>query len=225
MRMEEAFDSPFGNTGLLQSVKVRRDDPEAEKEAAAEEQAEAQAAEADPAAAAAAQEQPPAGGAPTAPPQAGGPQGKEAYERYASACATALYESEDVHAGVMQMLKAEADDPARAIAQATHSLVVAVDEQSGRKMPEDVILPVAQQVALLVAELGVKAGLFQIDQDDLQVAGQILVDLLGTTYDQQAEGVQEALSGMSEQQLEQIRAQEEGHSRRYAAKRGGPRRA
>jgi excinuclease UvrABC nuclease subunit len=100
------------------------------------------------------------------------------YEKTVAAALSVLTESSDQ---VVQMLQQQ-EDPATALGETTALLIANIDEQSGGQIPEDVILPAAEEVLGNISELAEQAQVFEITEEVVQKAGDILELELAEIY-------------------------------------------
>jgi hypothetical protein len=140
------------------------------------------------------------------------PEAQENYERVVMAASEVLH-SDETHDSIMGMLKSGADDPGATMAEITTMVMLQLDEQSGGKIPEDVILPASEEVLTMVAELAHAAQIFTPDQQALNSAMQQTVTKLGEHYGVSPEDIQELLSQMDPAEVERIVAEQQGYSK------------
>ena len=161
-------------------------------------------------------EKPPAGaGSPASQPMATGadegeavsPESQQNYEKFVLAGMKILY-SEQTHQGIVNMLKQ--DEPADAMANVVTTIVTQLDQKSGGRIPEEVILPGAAELLELVAELGQKTGTFQADERTLGLAMQKTVMNLAEQYGVEPADVQALLQFLPKDQVQQMVQQQQG---------------
>lgn len=138
------------------------------------------------------------------------PDEQEAYERTVYAAQKALYD-DATQGNIMQMLQAGAENPAQALAQATSTLIQQLDEQSGRQIPETVILPASEEILSLVAELAQESGSFEVNDQIMGQAGQQLLKQLADAYYPDGVGeddIAELMQGMDDKQVQSLVAEQ-----------------
>lgn len=133
-------------------------------------------------------------------------QEQETFDRIAYAAKIALYD-EGTHEDFMAMLKQ--GEPAQALAQTAGTLFQQIDQKSGGKIPEDMILPAAEQVLDLVIEMAEKTGTMQIDETMAAKALQQMVLVLAQAYDFDPAEIQGEIDAMPPEQLQQIVQQQQ----------------
>lgn len=111
--------------------------------------------------------------------------------------------------GVVGMLQAGAEVPSATLPGVAAQIIMFLDEQSGWKIPDSVILPAAAEIMALLAELGEKSGAFQVDDQMVQEMGPILQNVLKTEYSKapQSQMGQPQASQMGQPQTEQMGGQ------------------
>lgn len=163
--------------------------------------------------------QPPAGAPPKVAPgqleQPATPEEQEQYERVVLAAGEVLYgQTSD---SILEFMQAEAENPPVAIARAAHLILTQLDEKSGGTIPETVILPAAMEIAELCGELAASAGLFEVNEDVLQAAGQNAVYLIGDEYGVEPEEMAEFLASLPEDEVMAV-----GQQQAQIAQRASP---
>ena len=106
--------------------------------------------------------QPGQGGAPS-------PQDQEAYDRLVASSMKILYD-DPTHQGILKTLQAGAKNPEQVLAQVVVMIVTELDRKAGGKIPKNIILPAAEEIIAMIAELAAKAGFFQADEKMIQRA-------------------------------------------------------
>lgn len=101
------------------------------------------------------------------------PQEQEAYDRVVAAGMKVMYDK-NLHAKIMQMLQAGADNPPQALAQVVALIITQLGAKAKGQIPPGVILPAAEELMALAAEDAQKAGFFKAD-DELIKQGMVLV--------------------------------------------------
>lgn len=148
-------------------------------------------------------------------PAEGGPpteQEQAAYTKFVQAAGVLMYQDDASHANIMKHLELQKDNPAPAIAEATNSIVVEVDKQSGNSTPERVIIPAAIEIAGHIAELGQSAGFFQADDQLMGKVGQAVLVKIGDSYGVTPQEMQAFLAQFSPDEKEAARAQQEQYA-------------
>lgn len=128
------------------------------------------------------------------------PEDDENVERIVIAAQEVLYDDQ-THPGIMKMLAAGKDNPAKALSDITLTIIDQLDEQAGGEIPEEAILPAAVELLTLVAELAQKSGTFNADE---QVQGESIGHLFA--------GMEERgwIDEDDKQQIQQMLAEQEG---------------
>lgn len=135
------------------------------------------------------------------------PEEQQSYDQVVMAASQVLY-SDQTNPRVLKMLEAGADNPAQAIADVATMVIVQLDEQSGGTIPEVVIIPAAAEIAELVAELAQKRGIFEVNDQVMGQAGQLLLLSVADQYDVSEEELAELVQSVDPAQAEQIVAQQ-----------------
>lgn len=135
------------------------------------------------------------------------PQEQDAYERVVMAGMKVLYD-DSTHAGIMNMLR-HGQDPAKALADTVAMIMVQIDQKSGGKIPEVVILPAAAELLGLTVELAQAAKIFQTDESTVARAMQLLIVDLADKYGVDPTDVQTLMRSVDPQQLKRIVAQQQ----------------
>lgn len=130
------------------------------------------------------------------------PEEQDAHDRVVLAAIKVIHEDDEMHAKILQMLKDGADQPASILGQTASIIIQQLDEQSGGKIPEEVIIPAAEEVLTMLAELGSAAGVIQVDQDIVDLATGEMVKSLGEAYGVSEEDIQEFLASTSQDDID-----------------------
>jgi hypothetical protein len=109
------------------------------------------------------------------------PQEQDAMDRVVLASLKVIYDPK-THQGIVNGLTQGKDDPSKALADATTLIITQVDQASGGKVPEQVILPAAADVLGELANLAMKAGIFQVDEKTSNIAMQKTMAQLAEAY-------------------------------------------
>lgn len=105
------------------------------------------------------------------------PEEQEAFERTKLAAEKILY-TEKTGDELMKMVST-ANTPEDGIAEVASMVVLQVDEASGMRVPEQVILPVAQEVVADLVEMTNEAGIGEIDNATAQrIMSKVTTDLM-----------------------------------------------
>lgn len=136
------------------------------------------------------------------------PEEQDAYDRVVSAGMHILYDDQ-THDGVMKMLQAGEKNPAQAMANVVTMMVTQLDEKSGGKIPEDIILPVTEEFLPMVAELADKAKIFTPDDRTMNLAMQQTVQMLGEQYGMNEADIKEAIGKLDQGEIQKIVSQQQ----------------
>lgn len=139
------------------------------------------------------------------------PQEQNAMDRVVLACLKIIYD-QSTHQDIVQMLSQKKDDPSQALADTTTLLITQVDQKSGGKVPETVILPAAADVLGELADLATKAKIFQVDEKTAAVAMQKMLMSLAEQYGVSPEDVQQLLQSIPKDQIQGMVQQQQGFS-------------
>lgn len=158
-------------------------------------------------------------------PQQGGeettPQEQEAYERTVLAGTEVVY-GEETNQPILRMLEEGAENPPQVIAKVTTTIMVQLDEQSGGKIPEVVILQAAQEIAGEVAVLGTEAGLFQLDPTMENQVVQLVVRDTGSAFGVTEEEIQAFLATIPQEEQERAVAEQQQYNGAQQTPQGAP---
>lgn len=138
------------------------------------------------------------------------PEEQDAYKRAVLSGAEVLY-SDETGPRIVEMLKAGAGNPAQVLAQVAALLITQLDEKSGMKIPEAVLLPAAMEIMALVAELAEKAGIFQVDEKTFTVAVQQMLVQVGDRYGVSEEEIRALIEGMDPADIQRIVSQQQSY--------------
>tara|TARA_R110000803_G_scaffold5230_9_gene17368 strand:+ start:280 stop:840 length:561 start_codon:yes stop_codon:yes gene_type:complete len=137
------------------------------------------------------------------------PEEQDYYDRIVLAGDEIIFGSEEARKAIVEKMKVDAQEPAKALADATALLVIKLDEQTGGNVPEAVILPAATELLEHMAELADSLGLFPIDDAVANHAGQLMVGNLSEAYGMTPEDMQAMVDSVPPEEAQQI-AQEQG---------------
>lgn len=129
---------------------------------------------------------------------------QDAYDRFAMAGLKVIYENKKSRGALVKKLKLDAKEPAKALADTVAMLVTQLDQQSGGKMPEDIILPVATELLEQTAELADSLKLFPVDEAVLNHAGQLMVTMLGEEYGADQEEITSYMESLDPEYVRQV---------------------
>ncbi len=136
------------------------------------------------------------------------PEEQDFYERVVLAGDKIIFGSEEARKAIVEKLKVDAQEPARALADSTALLMVQLDEQTDGTIPETVILPAATELLEHMAELADSLGLFPIDDAVANRAGQLMVGNLSEAYGMNPEDMQAMVDSVPPEAAQQIAAEQ-----------------
>ena len=149
------------------------------------------------------------------------PEEQQAYDQVVAAGSEVLH-GDSTHEGIMEMLKTGADNPGDALAEVAMTVLSQLDEQSGGKIPEGVLIPAADDILSQAGELAAAAGLFPWDDQVKQSAAQNLWKKAGEKYDFDPAEIQELIASMDQGEVENIRAEQEQIAMAGSQPQGAP---
>jgi len=129
---------------------------------------------------------------------------QNSYDRFAMAGLKILYENKKSRGAVVKKLKLDDKEPAKALADTVAMIIVQLDQESGGKMPEDIILPVAIELLEQTAELADSLKLFPIDEAVLNHAAQLMIVTLGEKYGADQEGMTAYMESLDPEYVRQV---------------------
>lgn len=129
------------------------------------------------------------------------PELQEAYDRTVMGGMAVLFD-DPMHDSVIKMLNSGADNPAKTLADVTAMIILQLDEKSGGEIPEDVILPAAEEILSQAAELAGNAKIFEVNDQVISVASEELVTQLAAHYD--PDGLQELTQSVGQEKAGQM---------------------
>ena len=138
------------------------------------------------------------------------PEEQDFYERIVLAGDKIIFGSEEARKSIVEKMKVDAQEPAKALADATALLVIKLDEQTGGSIPEAVILPAAAELLEHMTELADSLELFPIDDAVVNRAGQVMVGNLSEAYGVEPQDLQAMVDSVPPEDVQQI-AQEQGN--------------
>lgn len=138
------------------------------------------------------------------------PEEQAQYEKVVMAGIKVLTEATDQ---VMQMLQAGADNPPQALADATWTIMTALDEKAGGNIDEGILIAAGGEVMQNVGEFANEGQVFAVDEKVLNQGWQIIMQRLSDEYgiDWGAE-MGPMIQSMDQAQLEQIVAQQQQYA-------------
>lgn len=144
------------------------------------------------------------------------PEEQDAYARVVLAGSEILF-GEKTHQSIVAMLKNQASNPAKALAEVAVLLVKQIDEKSGGTVPETVILAPAAEFIEQAGTIAVEAGLFPVDEAVLNRAVQIALEELAVEYDVTPEDLKAFLDGLDPAMMEKARAMQDQYANQGGA--------
>lgn len=135
------------------------------------------------------------------------PEEQDAYERAVLAGMDIIFDK-STNPGILKMLQSQADNPAQAIAQTTAMIIQMLEEKSQGKLPEVIILDLADEIGGNLMDLGAKNGFFTADETLKGKAAQQINILLGQMYGFDQEDAEGLLAGVPEEELAKIQAEQ-----------------
>lgn len=134
------------------------------------------------------------------------PEEQAQYEKLVMAGTKVLYD-DATHEKIVKVLKAGADDPVHAIADATLFILRGLDAASKGTLPLPILPHVAAELGEQVGEFAATAKIFPVDQDTLTKAGMVIFDQLCSQYGVKEEDIQAMMDKTSPEQQEQARSE------------------
>jgi len=145
---------------------------------------------------------------------AASPDEQMAYEKIVIAALKVVYD-ETTHNKIMQALQ-QGGTPDAALATTTASIMTELDQKSGGKVPEVVILPAAMEVLDILGELADTAGLFAVDVKVMTSAAQQLILKLMQEYGVDPAGVQDFIGKMDPTKVQAMVAEQQSAAQGWA---------
>lgn len=137
------------------------------------------------------------------------PAEQDGYSRTVLAGMKVLYD-QATHASIVQSLKQ--GEPAEALANTVAVIMTQIDQKSGGKIPEAVILPAAAEILELTAEIATTAKVFQADEATVARAMQLLVINLAKQYGVEPGDIQALMQSIDPEQVQQMVAQQQQYA-------------
>lgn len=138
---------------------------------------------------------------------------QESYKKVVMAGLTTMFQDGSTKESILKRLKAGADNPPQALADIATMLITALDQKSKGTIPEVVILPAAAEILENAGQLANEAGIFEVNQNVIGEAAQIMVMSLAEKYGVEPAEIQELLDSMDQGSLDQIRTQQSQYRR------------
>jgi hypothetical protein len=139
------------------------------------------------------------------------------YDRVIMSGMRVLFEDDATRNKIVGRLKADKGQPAKTLADTTAMLMIQLDQKANGEIPETVILPAATEMLEQVAGLADSLNLFPIDDAVLNHAAQLMVMSLGEQYGVEPEDLEELLTSVNPEQLQQIVDQQGNFARKQPA--------
>lgn len=134
------------------------------------------------------------------------PEEQEAYSRVEAAAMEIVF-GEKTSEPILQQLQTGADNPGEVLGETAMMVFSQIDEKSGGKIPESVMLQGALKVLDFLVELGEKAGVFQVDEPVQKMAVQqmlISASEMGYISEQDIGELQAMIESMPEEEVQSI---------------------
>lgn len=145
------------------------------------------------------------------------PKSQDAYDRVVTAAEMVIY-NDPTHDAVMQMLGSGTPDVA--IANTIVTILAALDQKAGGKIPRDVIVPAASEIFDVLVELGTTAKVFEpLDDQMMESAARRIMAGLTEAFEKDPSGARAYLQTIPPDQLKALGAQ--GGGRGGLINRGG----
>ena len=136
------------------------------------------------------------------------PEEQEQYGNIVAAGMKILY-SDETSGEITDMIKSSTGDPAGGIGHIVSTIIGELDKQSGGKIPEVLIFPVAAELLAQVGEMAQTLGMNWNEQLE-GLAMQQMVQEVGEMYDVTPEDVQAFMQSIPEDQMQEMIAQQDG---------------
>jgi hypothetical protein len=143
--------------------------------------------------------------------EAATPEEQAAYDKTVTAGIAAIFEDDKIHNGLVEQLKSGASNPPQTLAMATNQIMGILDDKSGNKIPEEVIIPAAAEILENIGELAQASGAFQVDEGTLAQAAHNMLAQVAEDYDITPTDIGELMDGVDEGMLNQINSQQGGY--------------
>ena len=134
------------------------------------------------------------------------PEEQQAYDQVILSAGKVLYEDE-TYPQVEKMLQS-APSPAEGISAVSVMVLNGLDEKSGGKLPDEVLLPALGGIVELVAELADAKQIFPVDEAVMNRAGQIAFSEIMSDFDITDEEVKMFMDSKDPAQVEQMGRQQ-----------------
>ena len=136
--------------------------------------------------------------------EAATPEEQEAYDKVVMAGIKALSDPKTTPKVIAMLGNDDGGDPAKRLAATTSAIFGQLDEQSGGKIPEVVIIPAASELLENVAEFASESGAVAVDDAMVGRAAQFLIADIGEAYGFDEEDFAALSEGMSEQDIQAL---------------------
>lgn len=144
---------------------------------------------------------------------------QEQYERVVLAGMKLIYDDAS-HPGLMDTLRNGADNPTDTMAQSTMDIMNRIVEEMQGDLMGPVVLPAASAILEEVGTLADTAGIFPVDEAQINAAAQKMLMMAGQQFGVDPAAVEEMMATMDPEQLEQAVSQQAQYAQ--AAQGGGP---
>lgn len=136
---------------------------------------------------------------------------QETLDKIVTAAQSILYDKATSEP-IMEVLKAKAADPSKAVVEVGAMIISQLDEASGGQLPVEYILPAADQILELIGELGAEAGLFEYGEREHSLALQEAISLIGDQYGLDEADTQAMMQSVAPEEQERARVQQAGYA-------------
>lgn len=142
--------------------------------------------------------------------QEASPEEQQAYEQALSAVSEILYNDDNMHIRIMKMIQTvgEAESQMSGLIKATVTVITEVDKQID--IPEEMILNIADEVFLMIAELANKALDFDVPEKEMKQGIAATIEMLARAYGIKEEDWYNMASQYDKQQVQEIQGYMEG---------------
>ena len=132
------------------------------------------------------------------------PEEQDAFSRVELAAKTIIHKDPESFKKIAGMLESGADTPVETLAQVASMVFGIVDEKSGGKIPEDVILRGAEVTLDLVIKVADDTGAIEVDEETANRALEQMIGMLAEKYGFEAEGMPENTEGLPPELVAQL---------------------
>lgn len=137
------------------------------------------------------------------------PEEQEEYENFVLSAIQVIAEASD---DVIAMLGNQQSDPVTALASTVFTIVTAMDDKSGGQVKPEILLHGSGEILSNIAELAVKAKVFEVDDQILGQASQMIVEMLAEEYGVDMESIQAELQSIDPGRLTSIVNQQSAYA-------------